>query len=47
MSRDATWVVNPCTKFELDTTVGILCAVLFYITLYSLEKTAYSLSYVV
>jgi len=18
MSRDATWVVNPCTKFELD-----------------------------
>jgi len=20
MSRDATWVVDPCTKFELDTT---------------------------
>jgi len=20
MSRDATWVVNPCTKFEHDTT---------------------------
>jgi len=32
MSRDATWMFNPCTKFELDTTYRsrVITTTIFY-----------------